>query len=70
MEEMGVIVAYMAFGFICWKESENFEREYKAPILLVHIIFTNNSSIEAWHINMTEDEFIKLYFYKIVICLC
>lgn len=70
MEEMGVSVAYMAFGFICWKESDNSEREYKAPILLVPISFTNISSIEPWHINMTEDEFIKLYFYKIVICLC
>lgn len=58
MEETGVSVAYMAFGFIHWKESENSQYEYKAPILLVPITFKNDSAVEPWFIDITEDDIV------------
>ena len=37
IEETGVNVAYMAFGFIHWKESDSSSYIFRAPILLVPI---------------------------------
>ncbi len=56
LEETGVNVAYIAFGFIHWKDSENSQILYNAPVLLVPVTFTNESSISPWFIKMTEDE--------------
>lgn len=56
IEETGNNVAYIAFGFIHWKESENSQQLYRAPILLAPITFSNDSSISPWFINMSEDD--------------
>jgi hypothetical protein len=37
LEETGVNVAYMAFGFIHWRESESSSEFFRAPVLLVPI---------------------------------
>ena len=37
LEETGVNVAYMAFGFVRWKESISSSLYYRAPLLLVPI---------------------------------
>lgn len=58
IEETGVNVAYMAFGFIRWKENDHSQYEYNAPILLAPVLFENESSIEPYHIKMTEDDVI------------
>lgn len=58
IEETGVNVAYMAFGFIRWKENDNSKYEYNAPVLLAPVLFENESSIEPYHIKMTEDDVI------------
>lgn len=58
LEETGVNVAYIAFGFIHWKEKETSSNEFQAPILLAPITFSNDSAIEPWFIKMTEDDVI------------
>ena len=58
IEETGNNVAYMAFGFIHWKESESSSHFFKAPVLLAPITFSNESSISPWYIHMTEDDVI------------
>ncbi len=58
LEETGVNVAYMAFGFICWKEKDNSTDFYKAPILLAPISFRNDSAITPYYIRMSEDDII------------
>lgn len=58
LEETGVNVAYMAFGFICWKEKEDTIDIYKAPILLAPISFRNDSAISPYYIKMSEDDII------------
>lgn len=58
LEETGNNVAYMAFGFVHWKESENSNMIYRAPILLLPITFRNDSAIEPWYIEFTGDDLV------------
>ena len=58
MEETGVNVAYMAFGFIHWKESDFSSYVYRAPVLLVPIQLEQASAIEPYFIKSTEDDII------------
>ena len=50
IEETGVNVAYMAFGFIHWKESAASGFVYQAPILLIPIQLEQASGIEPYFI--------------------
>lgn len=54
IEETGVNVAYIAFGFIHWKESENSQYVFRAPVLLAPVTFSNESAISPWFIKLTE----------------
>lgn len=56
IEETGVNVLYIAFGFIHWKESNNSQYEFRAPVLLAPISFSNESTISPWYIKMTEED--------------
>ena len=48
IEETGVNIAYLAFGFIHWTESEDSQITMQAPILLVPISIVNDSSVEPY----------------------
>ncbi len=67
MEETGVNVAYMAFGFINWKESESSEVIYSAPILLVPVQFSQSSAVEPYYIKSAGDDIIvnPTFAYKL-----
>lgn len=56
IEETGVNVAYMAFGFIHWKESNSSQYEYRAPILLAPVQFSRETAIAPYHIVVSSDE--------------
>ncbi|SKB83280.1 Part of AAA domain-containing protein [Lachnospiraceae bacterium] len=56
LEETGVNVAYMAFGFVRWKESENSDIVNRAPLLLIPIRFRNESAVSPYYIEPLEDE--------------
>lgn len=58
IEETGVNIAYLAFGFIHWTESENSQVKLQAPILLVPISIENESSVEPYYIKTDGDEII------------
>lgn len=58
IEETGVNVAYMAFGFIHWKESDSSGLVFRAPILLVPIQMEQASALEPYIIKSTEDDII------------
>lgn len=58
IEETGVGVVYMAFGFVHWKETDDSKYTYKAPILLAPIILKNESSVSSWEIKMTTDDMV------------
>jgi len=58
IEETGVNVAYMAFGFIHWNESDSSNYTFHAPLLLVPIQLTQASAVEPYYIKSTEDDII------------
>lgn len=58
IEETGVNVAYMAFGFIHWKESDSSNYVFRAPILLVPVQLDQASAVEPYFIKSTEDDII------------
>ncbi len=58
LEETGVNVAYMSFGFVHWKDADTPESEYRAPLLLVPVIFKNESAVEPYCVKFTDDEVI------------
>lgn len=58
VEETGVNIAYMAFGFIHWFEEENPQQIMRAPILLAPIKIENESPVQPYYIKMTDDEII------------
>ena len=58
IEETGVNVAYMAFGFVHWKESVASNYVFRAPILLVPIQLEQASAVEPYFIKSAEDDII------------
>ena len=58
IEETGVNVAYMAFGFVHWKEGAASNYVFRAPILLVPIRLEQASAVEPYFIKSAEDDII------------
>ena len=58
IDETGVNVAYMVFGFIHWKESESSKYEFSAPVLLVPIQFKQASALEPCYIEPSDDDIV------------
>lgn len=58
LEETGVNIAYMAFGFIEWVENENSQYTMKAPILLVPISIENDSVVDPYYIKISDDDIV------------
>ena len=67
IEETGVNVAYMAFGFIHWTESESSGSVFRAPVLLVPVQLERDSLITPYHIRSTEDDIVvnPTFSYKL-----
>lgn len=53
IEETGVNIAYMAFGFIAWSDSEGVMR---APLLLIPVSIENDAATEPYRIRITDGE--------------
>ena len=58
IEETGVNVAYMAFGFVHWKARAASNYVFRAPILLVPIRLEQASAVEPYFIKSAEDDII------------
>lgn len=56
IEETGVNIAYMAFGFVCWTEDANSKYVMRAPILLVPISIENESAVDPYYIQVTDND--------------
>jgi len=57
IEEAGVNIAYISFGFVSWRENGS-EEYMQAPLLLVPITIENESSLKPYYIKVTDDEII------------
>ena len=67
IDETGVNILYLAFGFIHWTEDDNSQYVMKAPILLVPVSIENDSALEPFRIKISDDEIIvnPTFSYKL-----
>lgn len=58
MEEQGINVLYLSFGFLNWTESENSNNVFAAPLILVPVTLTVKSITSPYFLNLHEDEIV------------
>ncbi len=58
MEEQGVNILYLSFGFIKWTESGNSEQNFTSPVILVPVTLTIESISDPYILNLHEDEIV------------
>lgn len=58
IEEQGVNVLYLSFGFLKWTESENSDQIFTSPLVLVPVMLTLESIKSPYVLNLYEDEII------------
>jgi len=56
LDEKGLNILYMAFGFLRWRESEDSNIWYNSPLVLIPVSVENNSANEPFFISAYEDE--------------
>lgn len=56
MEDGGVNTAFIALGFLNWKESENSSRSFKAPLILVPVKVIRKSISEGFVLQRIDNE--------------
>jgi hypothetical protein len=56
LEEQGVNVLYLAFGFLNWKETKNANDIISSPLILVPVTITQKSLAAPFLIAISEDE--------------
>ena len=58
IEEQGVNVLYLSFGFLKWTESENSDQTFTSPLVLVPVTLTVESIKSPYVLTLHEDEII------------
>lgn len=58
IEETGVNIVYMAFGFLNWTEKDEPNNKMKAPILLVAVSIENSSPLKPYYIRVIDADFV------------
>lgn len=56
LDETGINVGYLAFGFIRWNESIDSKVFYKAPLLLVHVTINSGTITDPVKISIEDDD--------------
>lgn len=57
IEETGVNIVYMAFGFLNWTEKGEPNEKMKAPILLVAVSIENSSPLKPYYVRVIDTDF-------------
>lgn len=58
MEEQGINALYLSFGILKWRESNNSDIYFNAPIILVPVTLTVESITSPYILKMHEDEIV------------
>ena len=58
IEENGVNIAYMAFGFIAWRDGSEPDAIYDAPVLLAPIYLSKDSGVDPYRMKVIGDDMI------------
>ena len=56
LDETGINAAHLAFGFLKWREKENSDVFYRAPLLLVHINLITGSVLDPIKVEISDDD--------------
>jgi hypothetical protein len=56
MEEQGVNILYLSFGFLKWREDKNSEQDLLSPVILVPVSLTVESIVSPFVLSLHEDE--------------
>ena len=56
LDETGINVSHLAFGFLKWNERDNSEIFYYAPLLLVHVNVITGTIIDPVRIEIADDD--------------
>ena len=56
LDETGINAAHLAFGFLKWRDKENSDVFYLAPLLLVHINLKTGSVLDPVKIEVSDDD--------------
>lgn len=58
LEEQGINVLYLSFGFVGWTESENSSEVFTAPLILVPVALKLESMTSPFVLTLREDEIV------------
>ena len=56
IQETGINIAYLAFGFVHWNERGDSQVTFKAPILLLPVSIINESKLSPTYISLIDDD--------------
>jgi very-short-patch-repair endonuclease len=56
IEEQGVNVLFLALGMLQWCESDNSDKPYRSPLLLIPVELERSNARERFHLSHTEEE--------------
>lgn len=56
VEEQGVNILYLAFGFLEWYEKSNPKQSFLAPLILVPVTIYRENLLSAYQLHLHEDE--------------
>jgi len=56
MEEQGVNILYLSFGFLKWREDKNSDQDLLSPVILVPVSLTVESIVSPFVLSLHEDE--------------
>jgi very-short-patch-repair endonuclease len=56
LEEQGINILYLAFGFLQWTETSYSNVELKSPIVLVPVVLELESVLEPYKLRMADDD--------------
>jgi len=67
IEETGVNIVYIAFGFIHYTDSENSNYEFSAPLLLSPVHIENTSPLSPYYVELVDEVIVNPTFaYKVL----
>ena len=58
IQEQGINILYLSFGFLNWKESDTSEIYLRSPLVLVPVLLTIQSVTEPFVLDLHEDEIV------------
>lgn len=58
LQEQGVNVLFVAFGFLEWKESRNSEQRIRSPLILAPVSLSRDNIIKPYEISLLDEEIV------------